>query len=106
MEATQQLKRHWHLPIIILMMTTRQLQRYNGIVTLLFGSFNVKSTVVGTTTYSTAYSCLNQSCTYGAGYLCNPPWHSPRYCSTEAEWSTGADGCPNLFKHGFNIQRT
>jgi len=74
----------------------------NGIVTLLFGSFNVKSTVVGTTTSSTAYFMrLNQEAsTYGAGlsYIIH---HGivRDIVQQEAEWSTGADGCPNFYSN-------
>ena len=74
----------------------------NGIVTLLFGSFNVKSTVVGTTTSSTAYFMrLNQEAsTYGAG-LSYVIHHGivRDVVQQEAEWSTGADGCPNFYSN-------
>jgi uncharacterized protein (UPF0333 family) len=74
----------------------------NGIVTLLFGSFNVKSTVVGTTISSTAYFMrLNQEAsTYGAG-LSYVIHHGivRDVVQQEAEWSTGADGCPNFYSN-------
>jgi hypothetical protein len=78
----------------------------NGNVTLQFGSFNVKSTVVGTTTSSTAtFMRINQeNSTYGAG-LSYVIHHGivRDIVQQEAEWGTGgsgiggADGCPNLY---------
>ena len=74
----------------------------NGKVTLLFGNFDVKSTVVGTTTSSTAYFMrLNQEAsTYGAG-LSYVIHHGivRDVIQQEAEWSTGADGCPNFYSN-------
>jgi hypothetical protein len=74
----------------------------NGLVTLLFGSFNVKSTVVGTTTSSTAYFMrLNQEAsTYGAG-LSYVIHHGivRDVVQQEAEWGTGAEGCPNFYSN-------
>ncbi len=78
----------------------------NGKITLLFGSFNVKSTVAGTSTFSTAtFMRINsETSTYGAGlsYLIH---HGivRDIVQQEAEWGTGgsgiggADGCPNLY---------
>ena len=74
----------------------------NGKVTLLFGNFDVKSTVVGTTISSTAYFMrLNQEAsTYGAG-LSYVIHHGivRDVIQQEAEWSTGADGCPNFYSN-------
>jgi hypothetical protein len=72
----------------------------NGRVTLQFGSFNVKSTVVGTSTYSTAnFMRINQEAsTYGAG-LAYVIHHGivRDVVQQEAEWNSGADGSPNLY---------
>jgi hypothetical protein len=72
----------------------------NGKVTLQFGSFNVKSTVAGTTTYSTAnFMRINQEAsTYGAG-LAYVIHHGVvrDIVQQEAEWNTGVDGSPNLY---------
>ena len=74
----------------------------NGKITLLFGNFNVKSTVVGTDTSSTAnFMRINQEfSTYGAG-LSYVIHHGivRDIVQQEAEWSTGADGCPNLYSN-------
>jgi hypothetical protein len=72
----------------------------NGKVTLLFGGFNVKSTVAGTSTYSTAnFMRINQEAsTYGAG-LAYVIHHGivRDVVQQEAEWNSGADGSPNLY---------
>ena len=63
-------------------------------------SFNVKSTVAGTNTYSTAnFMRINQEAsTYGAG-LAYVIHHGivRDVVQQEAEWATGAVGCPNLY---------
>ena len=78
----------------------------NGNVTLLFGSFNIKSTVAGTSTYSTAtFMRINQeNSTYGAGISYVIHHGIVRdVIQQEAEWGTGvsgiggADGSPNLY---------
>lgn len=72
----------------------------NGNVSLLFGSFNVKSTVVGKGTYSTAtfmrINAANSS--YGAG-LSYVIHHGivRDIVQQEAEWGNGPTGCPNLY---------
>jgi len=72
----------------------------NGNVTLLFGSFNVKSTVAGTGTFSTAtFMRINQqTSTYGAG-LAYVIHHGivRDVVQQEAEWNNGPTGCPNLY---------
>jgi hypothetical protein len=72
----------------------------NGNVTLLFGSFNVKSTVFGTGTFSTAtFLRINQqTSTYGAG-LAYVIHHGiiRDIVQQEAEWNNGPTGCPNLY---------
>jgi hypothetical protein len=72
----------------------------NGNVSLLFGSFNVKSTVVGKGTYSTAtFMRINTSnSSYGAG-LSYVIHHGivRDIVQQEAEWSNGPTGCPNLY---------
>ena len=72
----------------------------NGYVTLLFGSFNVKSTVAGTGTFSTAtFMRINQqTSTYGAG-LAYVIHHGVvrDVVQQEAEWNNGPTGCPNLY---------
>ncbi len=72
----------------------------NGYVTLLFGSFNVKSTVAGTGTFSTAtFMRINQqNSTYGAG-LAYVIHHGivRDVVQQEAEWNNGPTGCPNLY---------
>jgi hypothetical protein len=80
----------------------------NGKITLLFGSFNVKSTVVGTGTFSTAtFMRINsEASTYGAG-LSYVIHHGivRDIVQQEAEWGKtnppaddgGAHGCPNLY---------
>ncbi|MCW3995023.1 MAG: hypothetical protein NWE98_02590 [Candidatus Bathyarchaeota archaeon] len=78
----------------------------NGNITLQFGSFNVKSTVAGTNTSSTAtFMRINQEAsTYGAG-LAYVIHHGiiRDIVQQEAEWGTGgtgiggADGCPNIY---------
>jgi hypothetical protein len=72
----------------------------NGKITLLFGSFNVKSTVVGSTTSSTTnFMRINQeNSTYGAGLSYVIHHGTVRdVVQQEAEWGTGVDGCPNLY---------
>ena len=72
----------------------------NGKVTLQFGGFNVKSTVAGTSTSSTAYFMRinQQNSTYGAG-LAYVIHHGVvrDIVQQEAEWNNGAAGCPNLY---------
>ena len=73
----------------------------NGLLRLQFGSgFTATSTVVGTTTTSTAtfMRINNEVSTYGAG-LAYVIHHGivRDIVQQEAEWSTGADGCPNLY---------
>jgi hypothetical protein len=72
----------------------------NGYVTLLFGSFNVKSTVAGTGTFSIAtFMRINQqTSTYGAG-LAYVIHHGVvrDVVQQEAEWNNGPTGCPNLY---------
>ena len=72
----------------------------NGYVTLLFGSFNVKSTVAGTGTFSTStFMRINQqTSTYGAG-LAYVIHHGVvrDVVQQEAEWNNGPTGCPNLY---------
>jgi hypothetical protein len=78
----------------------------NGNVTLLFGGFNVKSTVAGTGTFSTTtFMRINQeTSSYGAG-LAYVIHHGVvrDVVQQEAEWGTGTsgiggvDGCPNLY---------
>jgi hypothetical protein len=78
----------------------------NGKITLQFGSFNAKSTVIGTSTYSTAtFMRINQEASsYGAG-LAYVIHHGVvrDIVQQEAEWGTGGsgiggvDGCPNLY---------
>ena len=70
MEASKQPRRPWHSPTgISPTIISTQTTLTNGYVTLLFGSFNVKSTVAGTGTFSTAtFMRINQeTSTYGAG---------------------------------------
>lgn len=78
----------------------------NGNVTLQFGSFNVKSTVAGTATFSTAtFMRINaEESTYGAGISYVIHHGIVRdIIQQEAEWGTGGtgiggvDGCPNLY---------
>jgi hypothetical protein len=72
----------------------------NGYVTLLFGSFNVKSAVAGTGTFSTStFMRINQqTSTYGAG-LAYVIHHGVvrDVVQQEAEWNNGPTGCPNLY---------
>ncbi len=75
----------------------------NGLLRLQFGSgFTATSTVVGTTTTGTAtfMRINNEASTYGAG-LAYVIHHGivRDIVMQEAEWSTGADGCPNLYSN-------
>lgn len=75
----------------------------NGLLRLQFGGgFSVTSTVVGTSTSSTAnfMRINNEASTYGAG-LAYVIHHGivRDIVMQEAEWSTGADGCPNLYSN-------
>ena len=72
----------------------------NGNVTLLFSGGTVKSTVTGTSTYSTAtFMRINQEASsYGAG--CSYVIHHGivrDIIMQEAEWGTGAVDCPNVY---------
>ena len=72
----------------------------NGNITLLFSGGTVRSTVVGTTTYSTAtFMRINQEASsYGAG--CSYVIHHGivrDIVMQEAEWGTGAVNCPNVY---------
>ncbi len=72
----------------------------NGNVTLFFSGGTVKSTIAGTGTYSTAtFMRINQEAsTYGAG--CSYVIHHGivrDIVMQEAEWSTGAINCPNVY---------
>jgi hypothetical protein len=72
----------------------------NGKLNLEIGGFNVKATVAGTSTYSTAnfMRINNENSVYGAGaaYVIN---HGVvrDIVQQEAEWNGGPDGCPNLY---------
>jgi uncharacterized protein (UPF0333 family) len=70
----------------------------NGNVTLLFGNFNVKSTV-GTTSSTANFMRINQQAsTYGAGIAYVIHHGVVRdVVQQEAEWNNGATGCPNLY---------
>lgn len=72
----------------------------NGNITLLFSGGTVRSTVDGTTTYSTAtFMRINQEAsTYGAG--CSYVIHHGvvrDIVMQESEWGTGAVNCPNVY---------
>jgi hypothetical protein len=72
----------------------------NGNVTLLFGSFNIKSTVAGTTTFSTSnfMRINNEASSYGSGISWVIHHGVVRdIVQQEAEWNTGPNGCPNLY---------
>ena len=72
----------------------------NGKVTLQFGSFNVKTTVVGSGNFSTAnFMRINQEASvYGAGAAFVIHHGIVRdVVQQEAEWNDGATGCPNLY---------
>ncbi len=72
----------------------------NGKIRLQIGSFSVTSTVIGTSTNSTAnFMRINgENSVYGAGaaYVIH---HGVirDIIQQEAEWSGGADNCPNLY---------
>jgi hypothetical protein len=70
----------------------------NGNVTLLFGSFNVKATVGGTSDTATFMRMNGEASSYGAG-LAYVIHHGivRDVIQQEAEWNTGAPNCPNLY---------
>jgi hypothetical protein len=73
----------------------------NGIVTLQFGSgFTVTSTV-GTSTCTANFMQINtQDSTYGSGQAYAIHHGIVRdIVHTEAEWSNGITGCPNVYSH-------
>jgi len=72
----------------------------NGIISLQIGSFSVTSTVVGTSTLSTAnFMRINgENSVYGAGAAYVVHHGVVRdIVQQEAEWNDGADNCPNLY---------
>ena len=72
----------------------------NGIIRLNIGSFSVTSTVIGTSTSSTAnfMRINNENSVYGAGAAYVIHHGVVRdIVQQEAEWSGGAQDCPNLY---------
>jgi hypothetical protein len=73
----------------------------NGIVTLQFGSgFTVTSTVGTSTSTANFMRINNQDSTYGSGQAYAIHHGIVRdIVHTEAEWSNGITGCPNVYSH-------
>jgi hypothetical protein len=74
----------------------------NGILTLQFGSFNVRSTVVGSSTTCTAdFMRINSEASVYGSSLAYVIYHGivRDIIHQEAEWGGGANNCPNIYAH-------